>query len=1130
MKGLIIASVLLATPLAAYAVNSPQPMGEYAHTAWNNRDGYPLGAVFAMAETADGYLWLASQMGVARFDGEKFAIWQPTAGKEFPVYAYSLLAARDGTLWMGTYDGLSSWDGTKLTELPELQHGFVTSLYEDRDGTVWAGVLAERGALCEIRKSQVQCHEHGGAFGKFVWSLVQDDSGALWVGAETGLWRWKPGAPERFELPTRVSDLLNTPEGLVVGLRGAGLLHFVGGKLEPYSIRRAGNPAERVPDAVIKSNKLLTDRKGGIWIGTDGVGLHHVQAGNADSFSVATGLTGDIACSLYEDREGNVWFSSEKGLDRFRKMSVATRWLEKGAASEITKSVMAARDGSVWVAGAEGISRWQDERFRYFSNEPGLPAAGGQALFEDYRGRIWVSTYNGLAYFDREKFVSVDGQPGNDVVGITGDEAGNLWLAGAGNLVRFKDDRPVEDIVWTTFGLNHRARVLADRGGVWLGFWTEGSVLFVKDGKVQERYTTANGLAAGHVSHLRLDRESALWAATERGVSRIKDGRVRTLTSENGLPCSKIHWSIEDDDRNLWLNTACGLVRTMRADLDAWLRDPTHTLDTRRWGEADGVPVQAETTAYSPPVTIAADGRLWFVNGQGVQVVDPGQLAVNPIPPPVYIEQIVADRRPYRVTADMRLPALARDVTIEFTAVSLTDARGVQFRYRLEGHDTEWQDAGDRRQAFYSNLGPGTFRFLVKASNNNGVWNEKGAQLLFSIAPAYYQTSWFRVASVVLLGALVWAGFALHTRRVRREEKRLRNVIEGLPTLAFSVHPDGSLDLVNQRWLDYFGAVPGAQNLRAWRSALHPEDAERHLEKWYAALASGEPFENEARHRSAGGEYRWFLVRAVPLRDASGKIVKWHGTLTDIEDRKRSEEERERLRRLEAQLAHTNRLSMLGELTASIAHEINQPIGATIASAGAGLRWLDREQPALQQARDAFERIKDDGKRAADIITGLRALYKKDASPQRVSIDVNEVVREMLMLLRGEADRHSVTLQSELAPGLPATCANRVQLQQVLMNLIVNGIEAMKEKGGLLVIKTEAVGNGLKVSVSDTGVGIPAERMDQIFDAFVTTKPSGTGLGLAISRTIVESHDGKLWVETRPGAGATFCFTLPAES
>jgi PAS domain S-box-containing protein len=627
---------------------------------------------------------------------------------------------------------------------------------------------------------------------------------------------------------------------------------------------------------------------------------------------------------------------------------------------------------------------------------------------------------------------------------------------------------------------------------------------------------------------MRVDREGALWASTEGGLSRIKDGRVRTLTRANGLPCSRIHWSIEDDHRTLWMNTPCGLVRVMRGDIEAWIADRTHVVDTKRWSAADGVPIRSDSPGYSPAVAKAADGKLWFVSGEGIQVFDPDRMTFNSIPPPVYVEEVIADRNPFPVANGMRLPPLVRDVTIEFTAPSLTDAQSVQFRYRLEGHDTQWQEAGDRRQAFYTNLGPGKFRFLVTASNSNGVWNEKGAQLLFSIAPAYYQTNWFRLACAALLGALAWGGFQLHTRRVRREETRLRNVFEGLPTLAFSVYPDGSLDLVNQRWLDYFGVVAGAQNLRAWRSALHPDDAEAHIRKWLAALASGEPFENEARHRSAAGEYRWFLVRAVPLRDAHGRVLKWHGTLTDIEERKRAEDERERLRRLEAQLAHTNRLSMLGELTASIAHEINQPIGAAIASAAAGLRWLDRDEPALQQAREALTRIKDDGKRAADIITGLRAFYSKEPSPQRASLDVNEVVREMLVLLRGEADRNRVTMRTELAPDLPAVRANRVQLQQVLMNLMVNGMEAMKSAGGELVIRTERVENGLKVSVSDAGPGVPADQRDQIFNAFVTTKATGTGLGLAIGRTIIESHDGKLWVEAHAGAGATFCFTLPA--
>jgi PAS domain S-box-containing protein len=1129
VPGLILAATLLALSPAAHAIRPSQQLGQYAHTSWTSRDEYSLGAVFAMAQTPDGYLWLASERGVARFDGEKFTLWQPPAGQRLPSSPYSIMASRDGTLWIGTYAGLASWDGAKLTLYPEIGQAAVISLLEDREGVVWVGAITaeEKGALCEVHQGRAKCHGDDRRFGKMVWSLAEDSTGALWVGADSGLWRWNPGPPLRFTLPSQVGDLVTSGHELLIGIRGGGVLHFSDDDLVPYPIRRADDPTKSVPDSIVKSNKILRDREGGIWIGTDGIGLHHVTDGKAESFSVASGLSGDIACSLFEDREGNVWYASEKGLDRFRKLSVSTLRIRKGPASEITKSVLAADDGSTWVAAAEGFSRWRDGRFRYYIREPGLPVSAGQALFQDTRGRIWLSTQNKLTYFEGERFFTVEGQPGYDCNSITGDSAGNLWCSGAYNLLRFADDKPAEDIPWTTLGADDRGVALADRGGVWVGFWS-GGLRFLKEGKVRETYAAADGLGEGFVAHLRIDREGALWAATEGGLSRVKDGRIQTLAKRGGMPCDAIHWSIEDDSRALWMYTSCGLVRVSRADREAWIAHPDRVVDTRRWGAADGVPIRTSARGYSPPVTKTADGKLWFVVGEGIQVIDPDHMPFNSIAPPVFVEKIVADHKPYQIAQGMSLPALTRDIAIDFTALSLTEAQAMQFRYRLEGHDTEWQDAGSRRQAFYTNLGPGTFHFFVNASNNNGVWNEKGAQLLFSIAPAYYQTSWFRVVCAALLVTLVWIGFVLQARRVRREETRLRNVIEGLPTLAFSVYPDGSLDLVNQRWLDYFGFGPGAPSLHEFRSALHPADAEEYLSKWKAALAGGEPFENEARHRNSAGEYRWFLVRAVPLRDAKGKIVRWNGTLTDIEERKRAEDERERLRRLESQISHTNRLSMLGELAASIAHEVNQPIGASMASAGAGLRWLDREQPALQQARDAFQRIKDDSKRAADIITGLRAFYKKDVSPQRVSIDVNEVVSEMLVLLRGEADRYSVTMRTELSPNLPAVCANRVQLQQVFMNLMVNGIEAMKENGGELVVRTEAAGRGLQVSVSDTGVGIPAEQKDQIFNAFVSTKPSGSGLGLAISRTIIESHDGKLWLEARPGAGATFCFTLPA--
>jgi PAS domain S-box-containing protein len=362
---------------------------------------------------------------------------------------------------------------------------------------------------------------------------------------------------------------------------------------------------------------------------------------------------------------------------------------------------------------------------------------------------------------------------------------------------------------------------------------------------------------------------------------------------------------------------------------------------------------------------------------------------------------------------------------------------------------------------------------------------------------------------------------------LRRSERELRDVIEAMPTMVWIAGTDGLNEFGNRRWQEYTGLSHERTVGSGWQDAVHPADLKRHWEKWCASLASGEPFENEVRYRrAADGQYRWFLSRAVPLRNEHGKILRWYGVSTDIDDRKRAEQEREQLR---ADLAHVNRVSMLGELAASVSHELKQPIAAAMINAQTCVRWLKRDQPDVDEALEATMRLVKDGTRATEIIDRLRSLYKK-SPPQRELVDVNEIVREMPALLRGEANRYSIVTRLDLAPDLPNITADRVQLQQVFMNLMLNAIEAMKDTGGELKIKTELGQEGsVLISVSDTGVGLPAENINEIFNAFFTTKPEGSGMGLAISRSIIESHGGRLWATGNDGRGATFQLTLPAE-
>jgi PAS domain S-box-containing protein len=364
---------------------------------------------------------------------------------------------------------------------------------------------------------------------------------------------------------------------------------------------------------------------------------------------------------------------------------------------------------------------------------------------------------------------------------------------------------------------------------------------------------------------------------------------------------------------------------------------------------------------------------------------------------------------------------------------------------------------------------------------------------------------------------------------LQSSEDRLRRVINTIPAHVWSTLPDGSVDFINQRLLESTGLSIDALLGSGWQSIIHPDDRTRYITKWTSALAAGEPVEIEARIWTAQRDYRWLLVRNVPLRDALGRIVKWYGTGIDIEDRKRAEEG---LRKAQADLAHANRVTTMGELSASLAHEINQPISGAITNASTCMRRLDREQPDIEGARAAASLIIRDANRAAEIINRVRLFFRKGVVTKE-RLNLNEMIREMEILLHNEATQHSVSVQTKFAADQPLIVADRIQLQQVLMNLMINGIDAMKAVDGprQLTLGTQNHSDKqLLVSVEDTGVGLPPNQAGQIFNAFFTTKEHGTGMGLRISQTIIEAHGGRLWAMDNHPRGAIFNFTLAVSS
>jgi signal transduction histidine kinase/ligand-binding sensor domain-containing protein len=760
-RAVVALGILLACCACAFAMDPSLDINQYAHTAWKVRDGFVGSEINSIAQTPDGYIWLATQFGLFRFDGVRNVPWQPPRDQHLPPGTiFSLLVDRGGTLWIGA-KGLASFKDSKLTHYPELDGHYIFKILEDHEGTVWAsGVTDPIGKLCAIRNGNIQCYGGDGTLGLGALSLYEDSKGNLWAGVLNGLWQWKPGPPKFHSLagePDGIRAFAEDTDGtLLVGWKG-GIYRFVDGKTEPYSLRSASQQ--------FRAKRMLRDRNGALWIGTPNRGLLHVHEGRTDVFGQSDGLSGEGIESLFEDRENNIWVGTSNGLDRFRDFAVVTLTQKQGLSSAIVAAVLPDREGNIWLSTPGDLDRWNSGQTKTYRIHP-------ESLLQDDRGRIWTSTSREFGYLEDGRFTSIEGVPGGNILSIAQDTEGNLWVANEPvGLLRISPQNEIREIPWAGLGhKEHASVVAADRrqGGLWIGFFL-GGIAYFSDGQVRASYTTTDGLGAGRVSDFRFDDDGTLWVSTEGGLSRLKNNRVATLTRKNGLPCDAVHWAMEDDDRSFWLYTACGLVRIARSELDAWVADPNRTIRVAIFDSSDGVRSLSSPGHYHPQVAKTPDGKLWFLPWDGVSVIDPHHIPFNTIPPPVHVEQVVADDKAYEISSGLRLPAQTRHLEIDYTALSFVAPEKVLFRFKLEGQDRDWRDVGTRRQAFYTNLSPGNYRFRVAACNNSGVWNEAGTFLDFSVAPAYYQTNWFLALCAAGFLGLLWGIYRLRIQQLQHQ-------------------------------------------------------------------------------------------------------------------------------------------------------------------------------------------------------------------------------------------------------------------------------------------------------------------------------------------------------------------------
>jgi C4-dicarboxylate-specific signal transduction histidine kinase/ligand-binding sensor domain-containing protein len=1147
-------SLLLATG-ASWAVDPGRHISQYGHAAWRVQDGVFTGAPSAITQTADGYMWIGTENGVVRFDGVRFTPWKPD-GNELPSSdIFDLLGARDGSLWVATAAGLTRWHDGVVANFIHDSSNF-EPLVESRDGTIWV-VREERlgsgiASICQVTSSALQCHrDSSDAIPPTTYmAITEDTSGNLWIGSQTALVRWKPGSSTVYTPPALashagigISAIAANPDGsLWVGMalrgRGLGLQHFEHGVWKSFVV-------PGFDSSTLEVLTLALDRNNTLWIGTSDQGIYRISGERVDHFGSADGLSGDSVRRFFEDREGNVWVTTSRGIDCFHDVRIASFAKREGITVTELDAVLAARDGTVWIGGANALNALHNNKLTSIHAPKGVPGNQYTSLFEDHAHQIWIGIDDTLWIYANGAFHRVTRRDGRDtgvITDITEDVDNNIWAESIGPpraLLRIRGLTVEEEFPAAVIPAAHT--IGADReSGIWLGL-LNGDLARYRHGNF-ETFHFEHALPS-HVLQISVDPDGSVLGATPVGLIGWRNGTQRTLTVKNGLPCDAVFAFVRDGHGALWLYTQCGLVQIADAALQDWWEHSDAKIPLRIFDSSDGV--QPEGAPFRS-AAMSPDGRLWFVNLSLLQMIDPAHLDGNLMPPPVHIEQIVADRRNYSPKDGLRLPALTRDLEIDYTALSFVAPQKMRFRYRLDGRDTAWQDSGSRRQAFYTDLRPGHYRFRAVASNNDGIWNETGAAVDLEIPPAFFQTKWF-LAICIAAGAMVlsislWCLYKIRIRSIEqryRERKLAAEKLErseGYLSEAQRLSSTGSIGWnvssgeiycseETYKIFEFDRAVKPTLELILQR--IHPDD--RAFSQEAIARASREKTDFDFEHRLLvpGGAVKRLHVKAHALQDASGNL-EYVGAVMDVTTIRLAEME---LHKTRTELAHAARVTSLGELTASIAHEVNQPLGAVVTNAEAGMNWLDCHPPDMKEAHAAFERIAREGNRAGEIIRRVRTLARK-TDIQMAQLELNETVSEALALVQHELLGYRVSMRMDLATALPRVLADRVQLQQVILNLVLNGIEAMQsitDRARELIIRSEQCdAQHVRVTVTDCGVGFSAENAERLFTSFFTTKSSGMGMGLSICRSIIDAHGGRIWATPNLPHGATIQFTLPS--
>ena len=754
-------------------------MRAYVRDHWTTANGLPQNSVTAIAQTRDGYLWLGTFGGLTRFDGVRFASSLEAGAPE--LGAARILALREdrqGALWIGTEErGVARLQAGRLDifgTAEGLPSPLVWALLEDSRGTIWAGT--SRG-LSRFEGGRFVAEPMPAELGEtpLVVSLAEDSSGRLWIGTFLGLalrsqsgevrmahqalgpalmvhalvpesdgsiWVRTPGALSRFQRGTRLQELPDPiPPGAVTApvvrdhdgnlwFAGHGLARLDGERLETLQVE------DGLPEGRIRT--LYEDREGGLWVGFDGGGLLRLRDANIVAWNGRDGLPQSVL-PVTEDAAGTLWVGGSCGGllrregDRFHEVM-----REDGASFGCVAALAGTRDGALWVA-TDRLFRVTANDERSFGAADGLPAGTLQALFEDREGALWVGLRGGLARWREGKFETFgrrDGLELDDVRILEQDREGALWIGAFGGVSRYAQGR-------------------------------------------FESWGPEDGMPNAAVRSIWQAGDGAIWAGTYgAGIVRLAGGELRRFGPHDGFSDAVVSRILEDRQGDLWLSGLRGLSRLPRGQLEELGSGRRDQVTPTVYGLADGMPTVECNGGGQPAGWLARDGRLLFPTVAGIAVVDPSRMRRNALAPPVHIEATLVNRRPVSPQALAALPAGRTEIEIRYTGLSFSAPDRVRFRYLLEGYDADWVEAGTRRTAFYTNVPPGKYRFVVRAANGDGVWNETGASLPVALAPAFHQTAWFPLLVAGSLGAAGAGAVSWRLRHLRRRKRELESLID----------------------------------------------------------------------------------------------------------------------------------------------------------------------------------------------------------------------------------------------------------------------------------------------------------------------------------------------------------------